>query len=328
MKWRLYREKLLWLRLNKGWSQEEAAFQCDAADKKQYHLWETGKTERPRKHSLTGICAAFELGSPDEIILSPQQQPAPELTIFYNAHFGKKAEMHFTHDQHNDLPFKLICFDLDATLIHGLDFSWKAVWNTLGDTDQQRKQGLRLYHSGNLGYEEWCHWCCKILQQKGLNKNTLEGIARQFKAAPQLQQGLKQLKQQGFKLAIISGGIFCFLEQLIPNHAELFDYTFINKFHFDKQGKLQYIQPTPFDFDTKPEGIRYICSAEGFSPQQTIFVGSTFVDKFVINAAGYSIGYANPSDEIRELFDQSLIGNDFSLVVNAISDLNAKTQAV
>jgi len=169
MKWRLYREKLLWLRLNRGWSQEEAAFQCEAADKKQYHLWETGKTERPRQNSLEGIRKAFQLDSIEDIILSPQDQPAPELVIFYNAHFGLKQKPITTATPHKG-HYKLVCFDVDATLIHGLDFSWKAVWEALGDPQQDRKKGLRLFHTHKLSYEEWCHWCCEIFKQKGLSE--------------------------------------------------------------------------------------------------------------------------------------------------------------
>ncbi len=319
MKWRLYREKLLWLRINRGWSQEEAAFQCEAPDKKTWHLWETGKTERPRKRNLEKICSGFEIDDVEEIMLQPNQRPAPELEIFYNAHYGLSTPGDATSPlARKQGPFKLICFDLDATLIQGLDFSWKAVWAFLDD-DEKRRQGLRLYHTGKLNYEEWCLWCCEIFKTRGLTENDIEKIASNYKIANNLYAGLKQLKQEGYTLAIISGGIYKFLTTLIPDYKDYFDYVFINKFSFDKDDCVKHIIPTPFDFDQKPEGIRYISSMLGIDPRESIFVGSTFVDKFVIDTAGLSIGYANPSDEIVELFDEQIDGDDFLAVVDLIT---------
>ena len=73
----LYKEKLLWLRLQQGWSQEEAAFHCGASDKKQYHLWETGKTRLPRAAQLAAIAGGFKLKNADDILIRPGDAPDP-----------------------------------------------------------------------------------------------------------------------------------------------------------------------------------------------------------------------------------------------------------
>src|SRR6478609_3708604 len=90
----LYKEKLLWLRLQKGWSQEEAAFHCGASDKKQYHLWETGKTRLPRATQLTAIASGFGLENGDELLLKPGETPDATLQIFYSAHFRQTLPVH------------------------------------------------------------------------------------------------------------------------------------------------------------------------------------------------------------------------------------------
>ncbi|PCJ39232.1 MAG: hypothetical protein COA99_10595 [Moraxellaceae bacterium] len=326
MKWRLYKEKLLWLRLNHGWSQEEAAFRCEASDKKQYHLWETGKTQRPQRRTLQAIANAFQLDSIDELILQPSNFPDPSLDIFYNSHFRLAPGATNTSDivandaqREEDKPFRLICFDLDATLIHGYKFSWQVVWDMLGDPEQLRKQGLRMFHSGVFSYEEWCLWCCQQFGERQLKQADIQQKIREFSLAPNLIKGLKQLKQAGYKLAIISGGLEEFLQILLPDYKQYFDYCFINKMQFDDKGDIKSIVSTPFDYEKKCEGIRYLASVEKISPKQIVFVGSTYVDQYVVDTAGWSIGYYNPEVLIQELFDHVIEGDDFQAVVDLIN---------
>jgi hypothetical protein len=42
-----------------------------------------------------------------------------------------------------------------------------------------------------------------------------------------------------------------FLQEKIPDYAELFDYVFINKFQFDQQGLFTGIATTKYDFEGK-----------------------------------------------------------------------------
>lgn len=325
MRWRLNKEKLLWLRLSSGWSQEEAAEHCNASDRKQYHLWETGKTQRPRQKSLLDIANGFHLNSPNELILKPSEPPTPDHQIFYDAHFGVHTSTQQTTTA--DSQIKAICFGLDNTLVHGYEFCWKPIWSLLDNGEQIRKQGLKSFHTGKMDYEQWCLWCCRQFRQQGISKHQLTELALQFKPISNLQQGLEKFKKANLRLAILSGSVDLFLDTLIPQHQDYFELSFTNRLVFDDQDVIQSIIPTPFDLQKKSDGIRYIAGLLELNPAQIAFVGNNFVDRYIINTVGRSYCFGEASDVNQELFDCFLTSKDFSVVADMIlTDLAPATR--
>jgi len=314
----LYKEKLLWLRLQQGWSQEEAASYCGASDKKQYHLWETGKTRLPRAAQLAAIAAGFKLNNVDEILIRPGDALDPALQIFYNAHFRQPLSVEMDTPEKDEQPYRLICFSLDGVLLRGFQFAWEEVWGLFDDTGEQRKKGLKLFHTGRISYEDWCLWCCDIYRSHDVRREQIAALAQRFSVIPDLTEGLQALRDAGFRLALISGGLDIFLETLIPDYAQWFDQVFINRMQFDNHGRILGITPTPFDFERKPDAVRYLCSLYSFHPAQSICVGSSFVDKHLIEAAGKTIAFNSTSDEIQELFDIRVDSDNFMDLVAAV----------
>lgn len=322
MKPMLNKEKLLWLRLQKGWSQEEAAAHCAASDKKQYHLWETGKTRLPRAAQLEAIAAGFGLRNVDDILLKPGETPDTALQIFYSAHFRQPLPLDTTTPDKEQQPYKLICFSLDGMLLRGFQFSWEEVWGLLENTEAQRKQGLKLFHTGRMSYEDWCLWCCDIYRSHDLRREQIEALAQRYSVIDNLVAGLQKLRAAGFRLALISGGLGVFLETLIPDYAQWFDQVFINRLQFDTHGRILGIVPTPFDFERKPDAVRYLCSLYNLHPAQSIYVGSSFVDKYLIEVAGKTIAFNSTSDEIQALFDMRIDSDNFLDLADAVLGLN------
>ena len=320
MQWRLYKEKLLWLRLNQGWSQEEAAYRCGAPDKKTYHLWETGKIERPQARNLQKIIGGFHLESVDDIILKPIDVPALELSSLYDAHFN----LPHGETAHGEIAtvrpgvYKLICFDIDATLVHGLEMTTRAIWDALGDDDNQRKLGIRSYYKGQFTYEQWCLWIADIFKQKGLTRQRYRDIIKHYHLAPRLREGLQQLKDSGYKLAIISNGLVGFLDELFPDWQQYFDYAFVNKLVFSDSGLVQSVIPSPYSIEKKMTAIRYLCEKEAITTDNVVFVGSTFLNRQVAFQVGLTIGYAHPSREMSDLFDEIVKSDDFRKVAKLI----------
>lgn len=323
----LNKEKLLWLRLQKGWSQEEAAFHCGASDKKQYHLWETGKTRLPQAAQLEAIVKGFDLENRDDILLKPGETPDTTLQIFYSAHFRHAVPVDMRVPDGEEQPYRLVCFSLDGVLLRGFQFSWEAVWSLLGDAGEQRKKGLKLFHTGRMSYEDWCLWCCDIYRSHDLRRPQLIEMIQRYTVIGQLTAGLQRLRAAGFRLALISGGLDIFLQTLIPDYAQWFDQVFINRMEFDSQGRIINIVPTPFDFERKPDAVRYLCSLYGLHTAQSICVGSSFVDKHLIEAAGKTIAFNSSSDEIQELFDIRVDGDNFMALADVILALNTQQLA-
>jgi len=316
MKWRLYKEKLLWLRLNQGWSQEEAAHRCGAPDKKTYHLWESGKILRPHHRNLEKIVQGFELGSDQDIVLRPAELPAAELDTLYRVHYAPKRSAPAKPSQHHS--FKLICFDMDATLIHGLVLTTRTIWDDLGDLEQLRKQGIRSYYTGRFSYEEWCLWVTEIFKQKGLTLERFRQIIRRYTIAPHLMEGLTQLKARGYRLALISNGLGRFFDELCPGGLACFDDVFVNRLQFDDQGQLLSVAPSLYGIDKKVDAMRDLCRKYGISMEEVVFVGSNSTNRQIAYQVGLTIGYSRPSWEISDLFDEVIKSDNFLEVVQTI----------
>jgi phosphoserine phosphatase len=322
----LYKEKLLWIRLNKGWSQEKAAEHCHASDKKQYHLWETGKTLLPRAYQLDAMANGLGI-TVDELLLKPGQTPELPLQIFYNAHY-RRPMGELTQSEHAEKHYRLVCLSLDGALLRGFQFSWEEIWHMLGDPLNLHKKGLQMFHSGKISYADWCLWCCEIFRSYQLNREQLHALAQHYSVIKNFHAGMAALRAAGFRIALVAGGIDTFLQALIPDYPQLFDQVFINKLLFDPSGTLMGVVPTPFDLERKPDAIAYLCSLYGLHTAQSIYVGSNFVDKYVIRTAGKTIALNSPSDEIQQLFDISLTSEDFCELANTIISLNSnQTQA-
>lgn len=319
----LYKEKLLWLRLQQGWSQEEAASRCTASDKKQYHLWETGKTRLPRAPQLEAIAAGFGLQNVDDILLRPGETPDAALQIFYSAHFRESPATPILLEDNTGQPYRLVCFSLDGVLLRGFQFSWQEVWGLLENGDEQRKRGQKLFHMGRISYEDWCLWCCDIYRSHDLRREQIAQLAQRYTVITHLAEGLQTLRAAGFRLALVSGGLDVFLETLIPDCMQWFDQIFINRLQFDSQGRILGIVPTPFDFERKPDAVRYLCSLYGLHPAQSICVGSSFVDKHLIDVAGKTVAFNSTSDEIQALFDMRIDSDDFQVLADVLLALNA-----
>jgi hypothetical protein len=77
------------------------------------------------------------------------------------------------------------------------------------------------------------------------------------KMQPALAKGLS---------ALISGGIDTFLEELIPNADQLFDFICFNRLSYDpKTQVITGVESTPFDFLGKTAALDAICKLYGCS---------------------------------------------------------------
>ena len=199
--------------------------------------------------------------------------------------------------------YKVIAFDLDGTLLRGdgFQFSWEAIWNGLGfskrmQTDlkreyRQRSQASRDPSESIQAYREWCRKACNHFKVRKLNRETLSNFIKPIRLTNNLLAALARLKKEGFILAIISGGINCFLEEKLPDFREWFDFVFINELIFDEKGFLSDVVATEFDFERKARALAYVCERTGCGCDEAVFVGDAFNDEAVMLNAGQSIAY-------------------------------------
>ena len=223
-----------------------------------------------------------------------------------------------------DGKYGLVAFDMDGTIIRGLNFSWSQLWEFCGDTEGDKwRKYLKLYTDGAITYERWCHEAVTYFRKAKLTKCQIIEIAQNGSyLTKNFKEGMLELKNRGFKTAIISGGVDIFLRAMIDNYKMLFDHIFINKFHFDADDVVASVSPTDYDFDGKLLAVQELCEEYGLELEEAIFVGDRFNDQEALRGVGHSIVYSE-ADDIVSLTSNKKMGNDdFLELVNYIIDIS------
>lgn len=223
-----------------------------------------------------------------------------------------------------------VAIDLDGTMFKGIKYSWSEIWSYLRIDDQIRRGLYAEYmraaedepHRRQEHYDAWCKKCERQFIEKCLVRSDFKAIVGRARLAKNLVQGLELLRQEGFRLLLISGGVDEFLYNLLPQQTveRLFDFIAINRFNFEpaRHEQLVSITPTRFDFNGKGAALRDYCTTHGISQENTVFVGDGTNDISGMTYARHRISFAEEGADVHGISDHQIFNDDFMDVVKAI----------
>lgn len=199
--------------------------------------------------------------------------------------------------------YKLVCFDVDGTLIDNITFSWQ-VFHDYFQTDRHiREDAKNAFFNGKISYLQWAEHGINLWREKNAKKEDFFKAANHLRLMKGAMETLNKLKEKGFKLAIISGSLDIILEKFIPNYDKFFDYVFISRIYFDKMGFISKIQATEFDMDAKALALKKIAGKEKISLKECVFVGDYLNDIKIIQEAGLGIAFNCKHEELKNVAD-------------------------
>ena len=199
---------------------------------------------------------------------------------------------------------RLICFDMDSTLIETEVIDELAIRAGVGD---QVKAITEAAMRGEIDFCESFRQRCALL--KGLDVSVMQEIAENLPITEGVDRLMRILKKVGFKIAILSGGFTYFGNYLKQKYN--IDYVYANELEVEN-GKLTGRHVGDIvDGKRKAELLRLIARVENVDIRQTVAVGDGANDLPMISIAGLGIAFhAKPKVKATAKQSISTIGLD------------------
>ena len=180
---------------------------------------------------------------------------------------------------------RLICFDMDSTLIQ------TECIDELADRAGVGKQVRAITESamrGEIDFKE--SFTRRVALLKGLDASVMQEIADKLPITEGVERLMSVLKTCGYKIAILSGGFTFFGEYLQKRFG--IDYVYANELEIGEDGKLtgKFVGEI-VDGRRKADLLKLIAHMEKVNMAQTIAVGDGANDLPMISEAGLGIAF-------------------------------------
>jgi phosphoserine phosphatase len=195
-----------------------------------------------------------------------------------------EADISFQHDDIYRRNRRLVCFDMDSTLIRGECIVELAKRHGVGDEVHAVTESAMR---GEIDFKE--SFARRVALLKGLDVRVMQDIADHLEISEGAERLIRTLKDFGYKIAVLSGG-FTFFARHLQKRLGI-DYIFANELEIE-DGKLtgRYLGEV-VDGEKKAQLMKVIAQMEQIRMEQVIAVGDGANDLPMINAAGLGIAF-------------------------------------
>ena len=209
---------------------------------------------------------------------------------------------------------RLICFDMDSTLIETEVIDELAEKAGVGE---QVREITASAMRGEIDFRE--SFTRRVALLKGLDVSVMEEIARNLPITEGLERMMTILKRVGYKTAILSGGFTYFGNYLRQKYG--FDYVYANELEIENGHLTGRYVGEVVDGRRKAELLRLLCQFESINIAQSVAVGDGANDLPMLNLAGLGIAFhAKPKVKATARQSISTIGLDGILYFLGLKD--------
>jgi phosphoserine phosphatase len=213
---------------------------------------------------------------------------------------------------------RLVCFDMDSTLIQAEMIVELAKVHGVGDKVHEITESAMR---GEIDFKESFRQRVALL--KGLDESVMKQVAYHMPITEGAAKLTGTLKKYGFKTAILSGG-FTYFGRFLQHELDI-DYVFANELEI-VNGKLtgHYVGDI-VDGQKKAELLKNLAFKEGIHLEQVVAVGDGANDLPMLNLAGLGIAF-HAKPKVKETARQAIstIGLDAILYLMGFRDRELK----
>lgn len=237
----------------------------------------TGRIPLNEEKAATRACIEFSLrGTPNHRIA--MQEALLKQSRLLEMDFSFQLDNMFRRMR------RLICFDMDSTLIETEVIDELAIKAGVGD---QVKAITESAMRGEIDFRE--SFSQRVALLKGLDESVMKDIAENLPMTEGVERLMSALKKHGYKIAILSGGFTYFGRYLQKKFG--IDYVYANDLEI-KDGKLTgRYKGEVVDGKRKAELLKLIAQVEKVDIAQTIAVGDGANDLPMLGVAGLGIAF-------------------------------------
>ena len=238
----------------------------------------TGRMSIKKPERNVRACIEFSLRG------TPADREQMQATLMQMAS-EQEIDFSFQRDDMYRRMRRLICFDMDSTLIQTECIDELAARAGVGG---QVKAITERAMRGEIDFKE--SFAERVALLKGLDSRVMQEIAEEMPITEGVDRLMSVLKRCGYKIAILSGGFTYFGEYLRRRYG--IDYVYANELEVGDDGKLtgRYIGDI-VDGKRKAELLKLIAQVEQVNLAQTIAVGDGANDLPMISEAGLGIAF-------------------------------------
>ena len=203
---------------------------------------------------------------------------------------------------------KLVCFDLDDTLIR--QNSWYTLNRSLGITAEEDQRLFEDYEAGRMSYEKWNDILLeRYLEHEGSTRKGITEVFSSYEYAEGARESVVYLQSKGYVIVLISGSVDIIVD-IVARDLDIKYAKANNTFVFDEAQRLQSIHTYGNDTLGKARHLESFCEMLDVRMDECACIGDGANDLEMFRRTGRGI-----------TFKGSKIEKDAWKVIDSLKDI-------
>jgi phosphoserine phosphatase len=215
-----------------------------------------------------------------------------------------QLDIHLQKNTYDSRHRRLVCFDMDSTLIDA---------EVIDELAKEMGVGVQVAAitesamRGDIAFDESFRQRMRLLE--GLDESVLASIAERLELNPGVEKLLTNLNKRGYKTAILSGG-FDYFGRYLQKKLGI-DYVYANALDIVDGKVTGKVRGDIVNGNRKAELLQFLADKEGLSLSQVVAVGDGANDLPMLGLAGMGVAFrAKPKVKAAAKFNVSYQGLD------------------